>query len=190
MRLHPTLAFAGIVLGSALGSLHGCSSDSAHAEPGTGGAAGGSGASTCAPVTCNATCTAPGPEQLTTYADILDTLKSGARVRVVLDYAQCTILGSPGPKALGAMNMDTFEWFDKGSIGNPKAYVAASETHLVRLNTFINDYVRIRVFEDDKVGIEVKYLDPVTYAVSVDETIDCGISDAATARGATFFKTP
>ena len=36
--------------------------------------------------------------------------------------------------------------------------------------------------------VRVQYLDPVTFAVSVDETINCGLSDAMTERGATFFK--
>jgi hypothetical protein len=180
MRFRPVLAFLAIALGSALGSLHGCSSGAAHADTGSGGGSG-----TCPPVTC----TAPEPSLITSYADLLATLKSGARVRVVLDYGKCKLNGSPGPNALGAMNFDTFEWFGAKVLGNPKAFIAASETHLIRLPSgFVNDYVRVRVSEDDSVGIDVQYLDPQTYAISVDETISCGISDAMTERGATFYK--
>lgn len=190
MRFHPILAFSAIVLGSALGTVHGCSSGPASAETGSGGAgAGGSGGVTCPPVTCVAP--TPVPTLITTYGDLLATLKSGARVRTVLDYGKCTLLGQPGPNAIGAMNLDTFEWFGAKVLGNPKAYIAASENHLIRLPSgFVFNYVRIKVIEDEKVQIEVKYLDPLTYAVSVDELIDCGISDGKTESGATFYKLP
>jgi hypothetical protein len=182
MRSRTFLAFSAILLGSALGSAHGCSSG-ANADTG------GGGAGTCPPVTC---VTQPAaPTLLTSYADLLATLKSGVRVRAVLDYGKCTISGSPGPKALGAMNLDTFEWFDQGVLGNSKPYLAASETHLIKLPSgFVNDYVRVKVMSDDKVQIEVKYLDPQTYAVSVDELIDCAISDGTNAAGAAFYKMP
>lgn len=186
MNARPLLAFAALLIGSALGStMHGCTSETAHAE--TGGTAGAGGATNpvCPPVEC----VTPGPTQITTYADLLATLKTGARVRAVLDYGKCTIAGDPGPNALGAMSLDTFEWFGKNVVGNPKAYVAASETKLISFPPdHVYDYVKVRVFEDEKVQIGVQYLDPVTFAVSVDETINCGISDGTTERGATFFK--
>lgn len=185
MRLNPLFAFAATVLGSTLGSAYGCSSGPANAN--TGGAGG-----TTAPVTCPpVTCPAPEPSLLTTYDDLLAALKSGARVRVVLDYTRCTLEGQPGPNALGAMNIDTFEWFGKQVVGNPKAYVAASENHLIRLPSgFVYDYVRVRISEDDSVEVEVKYLDPKTYAVTVDELMECRISDGQTELGATFYKMP
>lgn len=187
MRFHPLLAFSAIVLGSAIGTLHGCSDDPAQASPGgAAGSSGSGGAAICPPVTC----TAPGPTQLTTFADVFGALEAGARVRVILDYSKCLLEGAPGPAAIGGMNIDTFEWFAAKSIGNPKAYFAASETKLVGFPSgFVQDYVRVRVYEDEKVGVEVKYLDPVTFAVSVDEAFTCGISDATTARGATFWRT-
>jgi hypothetical protein len=190
MRFRPVLAFFALFLGSAWGAVHGCSvaptsSGDAQADTGSGGAAGGTGSSSCP----NVTCEYPGPALLTSYADLLATLKTGARVRVVLDYAKCTLNGAAGPNALGAMNMDTFEWFGPKVLGNPKAFLAASETHLIRLPSgFVHDYVRVRVAEDDKVTIDVQYIDPKTFEVTVDETIGCGISDATNARGATFYK--
>lgn len=184
MKARPVLVFTALAIGSALGTVHGCASESARAETG-GGGTGGSSGTTCPAVEC----VFPGPTQLTTFADLLATLETGTRVRVVLDYAKCTIGGAPAPNALGAMNLDTFEWFGKNVVGNPKAYIAASENHLISLSSgFVYDYVKVRVAEDEKVTIDVKYLDPVTFAVSVDEVIDCGISDATTERGATFFK--
>ncbi len=181
MTSRRVFAFAAIALGSALGSAHGCSSGPANANTGGGG--------TCQPVTCVAQPAAPTP--ITTYADLLATLKSGVRVRAVLDYGKCTIAGKPGPNAIGAMNLDTFEWFGQGVLGNAKAYVAASETHLIKLQSgFVNDYVRVKVMQDDTVQVEVKYLDPQTYAISVDELIDCAIGDGTNNAGATFYKMP
>jgi hypothetical protein len=88
------------------------------------------------------------------------------------------------------MNLDTFEWFGPKVVGNPKAYIGASENHLIGLQAgFVYDYVRARIFEDGKVTIGVQYLDPQTFAISVDETFTCKISDGTTEGGATFFKT-
>lgn len=181
MRFHPILAFVALSLGSALGTLHGCSSSPAHADTGSGGSGGGA----CGPVSC----VPPSPAIVTTYSDILTTLKAASRVRVVLDYSKCKLSGMPGPDALGSMNLDTFEWFGPKVLGNPRAFLAASENHLIRLSSgFVYDYVRVSVSDDEKVTVDVQYLDPVTFAVSVDETILCGISDGKTEKGATFYK--
>lgn len=187
MNGRPLLALAALLIGSALGSsLHGCASESAHAETGgTGGSGGSTGNTVCPPVEC----VTPGPTQITTYADLFAALKAGARVRAIFDYEKCTLSGSPGPKAIGAMSLDTFEWFDKGVAGNSKPYVAASETKLISFPPgHVYDYVKTRIYDDGKVTIGVQYLDPVTFAVSVDESFSCGISDAGNERGATFYK--
>jgi hypothetical protein len=191
MKSRPVLAFVALVLGSATASVYGCaitpvSPGTAHAD-GAGGSGGAGGAGTCQPTTC----TPAAPTKLSTYQEVLSTLQSGVRVRVVLDYSVCKLGGKPAPNAQGAMNLDTFEWFGKNVIGNPKAFLAGSENHLIRLQSgFVYDYARVRLSEDDKVAIDVQYLDPKTFAVTVDETIDCGISDASQARGATFYKMP
>ncbi len=190
MKFRPILAFAALALGSAVSSAYGCSttpitSGTAQADTGAGGATSGTGGTTCPPVTC----VAPAPAQIATYADILAVLKTGGRVRAVFDYTRCDLAGKPGPNALGAMSLDTFEWFGPKVVGNPKAYIGASENHLIGLQSgFVYDYVRTRIFEDGKVTIDVKYLDPLTLALSVDETFTCKISDATTEGGATFFK--
>ncbi len=192
MKFRPVLAFAALVLGSAVSSAYGCSttpasSAVAQADTGVGGAMSTTGTGvTCPPVTC----LAPAPTQILTYADLLAVLKGGGRVRAVFDYPKCDLAGKPGPNALGAMNLDTFEWFGAKVIGNPKAYIGASENHLIGLQSgFVYDYVRTRIFEDGKVTIDVQYLDPLTFAISVDETFTCKISDGTTEGGATFFKT-
>ena len=187
MNGRPLLALAALLIGSALGSsLHGCASESAHASTGGGAGSGGStGNTTCPPVEC----VTPGPTPITTYSDLFATLKSGGRVRAVFDYDKCTLAGSPGPKALGAMSLDTFEWFDKGVAGNAKPYIAASETKLIAYPPgHVYDYVKVRVYDDGKVQVGVQYLDPVTFAVSVDETINCGFSDGTAEAGASFYK--
>jgi len=192
MKFRPVLAFVALALGSGLSSAYGCSttpftSGTAQGDPGTGGAPSSTGGSTsCPPVTC----VTPGPSAILDYADLLATLKGGGRVRAVFDYTKCDLAGKPGPNALGAMSLDTFEWFGPKVVGNSKAYIAASENHLIGFqSSFVYDYVRARIFEDGKVTIDVQYLDPLTFAVSVDETFVCSISDGKTEGGATFFKT-
>ena len=192
MKFRPVLAFVALVVGSALSSAYGCSatpvtSGKAQADTGVGGAMSSTGAgTTCPPVTC----VAPAPAQIVTFADLLAVLKGGGRVRAVFDYTRCDLAGKPGPNAIGAMSLDTFEWFGPKVVGNPKAYIGASENHLIGLQSgFVYDYVRTRIFEDGKVAIDVQYLDPQTFTISVDETFTCTISDGITEGGATFFKT-
>ncbi len=181
MKHRKIVVFSALTIGSATGfAVHGCT-DPVMADTGTGGAAGGSSAAQCA---------APAPRLLTTYDDLHASLAAGARVRVVLDYSKCTLDGGAAPNALGAMNMDTFEWFGPNVVGNAKPYIAASENHLISFPPgYVYDYVKVRIFDDGKVTVGVQYLDPTTYAVKVDETIECTISDGTNEGGASFFKT-
>jgi hypothetical protein len=129
------------------------------------------------------------PQHLHTYDEILSTLKEGSRVRVVATYSKCLLDGKPGPNAVGSMNFDTFELFGPGVAGNKKEFFAASENHLIRFGqSFVYDYVRIAVSADQSVEIDVVYLDPKTFEVSVDEKITCKLDDGTNGGGVVFVK--
>ena len=85
--------------------------------------------------------------------------------------------------------MDTFELFGANLIGNAQPFVGVSQTQLIKFGSgFVYDYVRINVNQDDSVDVLVNYLDPTTFAVSVDETLSCKLSDGTNGAGVTLFK--
>jgi hypothetical protein len=116
------------------------------------------------------------PGEITTFSYLLSALTSGRHVRAVISYAQCTLkidsVEQKSPDAIGGMALEPFEYFARGAVRNPKAYVAASETHLISHPRYgyVNNYVRMRVFEDGSVEIVARYLKPATFDVVMDET--------------------
>jgi len=114
------------------------------------------------------------PIQLTSLAELMDALESGHQVRATLYYGQCTLNGGASIDAIGGMNIETYEWFAQGSIGNFLEYVAFSKSSLILLyNEHVYDYVKVRVYSDGSVGIIAEYLDPETWAVEMYEEFEC-----------------
>jgi hypothetical protein len=136
------------------------------------------------------------PEQLVSFGKVFGALESGARVRVVLRYKNMTLYDENGelvkevPDAVGGMDLDTFEYFAAGAIGNPEGYFASSHAHLInhpRYGVVLN-YVKISVYESGQVKIRAQYLSPTDYAVKMDETFETKIHDGENGAGAYFFK--
>lgn len=123
--------------------------------------------------------------QVTNAKSLFDNLKGGADVRVVIHYTKCKLVidgeEKKSPDAVGGMVLMPFEYFAKMSVGNPKAYVTASETHLIshRSYGYVLNYVKIRIFEDDTVEIIARYLDPNSYEVKMDETFTALINNGS-----------
>jgi len=134
-----------------------------------------------------------GPEQVTCFKDLLDALKSGKIVRVITDYAKCKLVidgkEEKAPEAIGGMNINAFEYFDRGSVRNERAFISASETPLIlhpRYGHVLN-YVKIRIFEDDEVEITARYLDPKTFEVKFDAIYLSSINNNENNAGVTIF---
>jgi hypothetical protein len=123
-----------------------------------------------------ATSLALGAKPLRTFESLMDTLKGGNAVRVVVDYGQCKLLidgkEEKSPEAIGGMDWAAWEYFAKGVIRNEKAYVVSSHTQLIAHPRYghVHNYVRIRVFEDGEVNITARYLRTGTFEVVMDET--------------------
>jgi hypothetical protein len=120
---------------------------------------------------------------LTTFDALMESLDSGHAVRAVLRYGNCTLDGSgPGPDAVGGMNVDTYEYFAEGVVGNDTAYVLFSETALISMGTsYVYDYVKVRVYADLSTEIVAEYLDPTTFDVEMSEAFDCPYDDGTAA---------
>ncbi len=129
------------------------------------------------------------PTAVTTYADLITTITTGGHARVTIDYSKCQLDGQPGPAAIGGTSFDTFEQFSQGLIGNAQPLVGTSQAQLIKFGTsYVYDYVRINVSADNTVDVLVNYLDPTTFAVTVDEDLSCVIDDGTNGGGVSIFK--
>ncbi|MBM3294649.1 MAG: hypothetical protein FJY82_08990 [Candidatus Aminicenantes bacterium] len=134
------------------------------------------------------------PRQLKSFSQLLAALQSGAPVRAVFHYKDMTLFikgkeEASIPEAVGGMDVGAFEYFAPGSIGNPEGFLSFSHLQLIthaRHGTVYN-YVKVSVFETNKVRILARYLAPGTYAVKMDETFETEVNDGANRAGAYFY---
>lgn len=132
--------------------------------------------------------------QLNSFDELLNELKNGERVRVVIDYSKCKVIFDekeiPSPNAIGGMNFETFEYFAKGAVRNELAFVSTSETVLISHPSYgtVFNYVRVKVFENNNIEITARYLDPKSFEIKMDEKILTQINDSKNDAGTSFFK--
>jgi len=133
------------------------------------------------------------PERLTTFEAFFSALQAGRTVRAVIHYARCRLVvdgkDEPAPDAVGGMEFRTFEYFAAGAVGNEKAFVSASETVLIGHPRYgyVQNYVKVRVYEDHAVEIVARYLDPRTLKAVMDETFYGKIGDGRNGGGVSLF---
>lgn len=133
------------------------------------------------------------PEPLRTFDAFLRALESGRTVRAVIHYARCRLVidgkDEKAPDAVGGMDFRTFEYFAAGSVGNPRGFVSTSETVLISHPRYgyVQNYVKVRVYEDHTVEITARYLDPKTLKIVMDETFHGSIDDGRNGGGVALF---
>jgi len=115
-------------------------------------------------------------QQLKDFNQLFNSLKSGETVRAIIHYELCRLVidgkEEVAPNAIGGMDLNTFEYFAKGSVRIDNAFISVSETVLISHPRYgyVLNYVKLRIYEDDNVEIVARYLDPKTYEVKMDET--------------------
>jgi hypothetical protein len=113
---------------------------------------------------------------LKNFDQLMFALRTGSEVRAVIYYSRCKLIvdsvETKAPDVIGGMSFSTFEYFAPNSARNPKAFVTTSQTMLIShpRQGHVFNYVKIKVYEDDAVEINAKYLNPTTYQVVMDET--------------------
>jgi hypothetical protein len=136
------------------------------------------------------------PKRLTNFDGLMKALNMGNTVNLVLDYGKMKLkVGEEfveSPKAIGGMAFTPWEYFAKGVINNEKAYVVSSETHLItsRKYGYVYNYVRVRIFEDQKVEINARYMTTDKYETVMDETFYSEISNGKDEKGVGVFIKP
>jgi len=114
---------------------------------------------------------------LKNFDQLMFALRTGSEVRAVIYYSRCKLIvdsvETKAPDAIGGMSFNTFEYFAPNAARNPKAFVTTSQTMLIThpKQGHVYNYVKIRVYEDDSVEINAKYLNPTSYQVLMDETL-------------------
>jgi hypothetical protein len=134
-----------------------------------------------------------GPRRLPHYADVIGALTEGRTVKVVIRYAKCKLVvdgkEEEAPDATGGMEVATWEQFAKGVVRNDRAYLSTSHTVLIghpRYGHVLN-YVRLRLYDDDRAEITARYLKPDTHEVVMDETFTGRLSDGKDQNGVNCF---
>jgi hypothetical protein len=136
------------------------------------------------------------PQRLSNFGALMDKLKGGYEVRVVVDYAKTKLVidgkEEEAPKAIGGSKIDHWEWFDRGVVRNKLAYVAASSTVLIGHPSYgyVENYVRFRIYEDQSVEITARYLKGVEKEIVMDEIFKGKISNGKDEHGVSFFTEP
>ena len=129
-------------------------------------------------------------KQLEDFDQLMERLFQGEQVRVVIHYGDCKLMIDgqevASPEATGGMEIDSFEYFAPGAVGNELAYFVFSKTKLINLGRYVYNYAKLRVFADGKVEITAQYVDPQTYEITLDETFLSEINNDDN-KGAVFF---
>jgi hypothetical protein len=119
---------------------------------------------------------------LKNFDQLMFALRTGSEVRAVIYYSRCKLIvdsiETKAPDAVGGMSLGTYEYFAPNSVKNPKAFVTSSQTILIShpRQGQVYNYVKIKIFEDNLVEINAKYLNPTTHQVVMDETFYGSIS--------------
>ncbi|MBZ0184500.1 MAG: hypothetical protein K8F60_18725 [Melioribacteraceae bacterium] len=88
------------------------------------------------------------------------------------------------------MGINTFEYFAKGTVRNEKAFLSTSETVLINHPFYgvVNNYVKLRIYEDNKIEITAQYIDPLTLEIKMDEKFVSEINNNQNDSGVMLFK--
>lgn len=115
-------------------------------------------------------------KMLKNFDQLMFALRTGSEVRAVIYYARCKLIvdsvETKAPEAIGGMSFSTFEYFAVNAVRNSKAFVTTSQTVLIShpRQGHVYNYIKLKIYEDDTVEINAKYLSLTTYQVVMDET--------------------
>ena len=128
-------------------------------------------------------------DQIYTFAELKETLFQGEEVRAVIHYGDCKMIidgkEHPAPKSVGGLPIDIFEYFERGSVRNKKAYLVFSGGSYINLKGFKFNYAKFKIYEDNRVEVTAQYAKPVTFRVVMDETFTTVINNGKN-KGALF----
>lgn len=137
-----------------------------------------------------------GNDQLNGFSEILDALKAGKEVKVVIHYAGCQLISNneieeKSPDAIGGMKIETWEYFAENSVRNKVAFLVTSTSHLIQNpkgDGYVHNYVKLKITPDNKVKITARYLNAQTFEVQMDENFFGEINDGKNSATIFFYE--
>lgn len=134
---------------------------------------------------------AESPRLLNSYAELLATLSKGYNVRAIINLNKCTSTnGSQNANdAIAGMNFTNFNKYQIPVGNQQKNIIATSITLLVQHPILgeVDNYVRLRVFEDNSVEVYSEYLDPKSFTELGSATATCELSDDKNQRSISLY---
>jgi hypothetical protein len=136
------------------------------------------------------------PVQISDFNELMKTLNSGEKVRMIVHYKQCKLViagkeEKSSPEAVSGLDISTFEYFAPGAANNKMAFVVFSETKLIKNpigKGYVYNYGKVRVNSDNSVKISAQYLNAKNFRVMMDETFEGVINDGKNGGGIFLFK--
>lgn len=129
---------------------------------------------------CLSTSVLANPHKINTYDDLLYSLDSGHHVRAVIHFENCTL--ESGDKLLtitGGFDYDIYNHYKLPSTDSEstKEMISTSKT-VFSISNFhdfgkINNYIRLRVFNDNTAEFFAAILDPITQEEKTTATYNC-----------------
>ena len=134
---------------------------------------------------------AENPTQITSFNELMEYLKSGNEVNVVLHYAKCQLISDNEiadkvPDAIGGMNLNVWEYFAPMTVRNERAFLVSSTSKLIQYpkgDGYVYNYVKIKLYDDNSVKVTAEYLDSVSYEVLMTENFYGKIADNKNEEG-------
>jgi len=132
---------------------------------------------------------------ISSFDELINVLKKGYTVRVVINYGDCQLISDnkiqqQSPEAIGGMTIETFEFFDKNTLGRNEPFVVSSENKLIanpKGEGYVYNYGKVRVDKHSKVRVTVRYIDPQTYATKMDESFYTEMNNGQNKGAASFY---
>ncbi len=135
-------------------------------------------------------------KQILNFDELMQSLNSGEKVRVVMHYAQCKLFidnkeQSSAPDAVSGMEINTYEYFAPGAARNKLAFVVFSDSKLIsnpKGKGYVYNYGKVRINSDNSVKITARYLNPKNFKVLMDEYFESEINDGKNNGGVYLYK--
>ena len=115
---------------------------------------------------------------LVTYSRLKDTLESGKKLRLVMDYNKMTFNGSSGVyygrNEKSGFDFQDFQYFGKMSIGNPQAYLITSFNKFIVHPRYgpIYNYGKLTINEDETYELLSYFITPDTFNILVIQLLN------------------
>ncbi len=134
--------------------------------------------------------------QVTNFEELMKSLKNGQNINAVLHYGKCKLeidgeIQEESIDAIGGMPLDVYEYFSKNLFGNKHAFVSSSQTKLIENplgEGYVYNYVKIKIYDNNKVDIIARYLRPGTREETMSETFHGKINNGENQEGVYLYK--